>query len=191
MQCKIDKKTAFTSFLSKNFETLEIFKITTSTEINLRIIRKYANRRLYDTEESRYIVLADLRDLVIENKDFVVQDSKSGEDLTRNILLQIIIEQENIQDEKSAPMFTNEILKRFISMYSQGVNPNLSNYMQQTLDIFYEQQKIVQENFKQAVKLSSMGQVNPTDLVKKMVNQNKILWEKVLESLNIDSHNFK
>lgn len=160
-------------------------------EINLRIIRKYANRRLYDTEESRYIVLADLRDLVIENKDFVVQDSKTGEDLTRNILLQIIIEQENMGDDKNQPMFNNEILKKFISMYSQGVNPNLSSYLQQTLDIFNEQQKIVQENFRQAVKLSSMGQVNPTELVQKMVSQNKILWEKVLESLNFDANGFK
>lgn len=157
----------------------------------MRIIRKYANRRLYDTEESRYIVLADLRDLVIENKDFVVQDSKTGEDLTRNILLQIIIEQENMGDDKNQPMFNNEILKKFISMYSQGVNPNLSSYLQQTLDIFNEQQKIVQENFRQAVKLSSMGQVNPTELVQKMVSQNKILWEKVLESLNFDANGFK
>lgn len=153
----------------------------------MRVIRKYANRRLYDTEESRYIVLADLRDLVIDNKDFIVQDSKTGEDLTRNILLQIIIEQENAGDEKSQPMFNNEILKRFISIYSQGVNPNLSSYLQQTLDIFHEQQKIVQENFRQAVKLSSMGKNNPAELVKKMVAQNKILWERVLESLNFDA----
>ena len=60
----------------------------------MRVIRKYANRRLYDTEQSRYVTLEDLRTLILEEVPFRVEDAKSGEDLTRTILLSIIIEQE-------------------------------------------------------------------------------------------------
>ncbi|MDX1397855.1 MAG: polyhydroxyalkanoate synthesis regulator DNA-binding domain-containing protein, partial [Oceanospirillum sp.] len=76
----------------------------------MRVIRKYANRRLYDTSESRYVTLEDIKLLVINKEEFRVEDSKSGEDLTRNILLQIITEQENGHTAAGNPMFSNQVL---------------------------------------------------------------------------------
>ena len=73
----------------------------------MRVIRKYANRRLYDTEQSRYVTLEDLRSLVLAEEVFKVEDAKSGEDLTRTILLTIIIEQE--QGDGEAEVFSNEL----------------------------------------------------------------------------------
>ena len=78
-----------------------------------RIIKKYPNRRLYDTETSTYITLAEVKDLVLGYKDFQVQDAKSGEDLTRSILLQIILEEES----GGMPMFSSDLLSQMIRSY--------------------------------------------------------------------------
>ena len=82
-----------------------------------RVIKKYPNRRLYDTEESKYITLEDIKKLVIENKEFIVKDVKSEEDLTRMILLQIIIEQE----DDGEPLFTTQALSHIIRFYGDSV----------------------------------------------------------------------
>ena len=76
----------------------------------IRLIKKYPNRRLYDTQTSSYITLADVKELVLEHGSFQVVDAKSGEDLTRNILLQIILEEE----AGGAPMFTSDLLSQMI-----------------------------------------------------------------------------
>ena len=80
---------------------------------NQRIIKKYPNRRLYDTEHSKYVTLEDIRMLVIENKEFVVVDAKSKQDITKNILLQIVVEKEN----KGNSFFSIETLTRIIRSY--------------------------------------------------------------------------
>ena len=78
-----------------------------------RIIKKYPNRRLYDTEYSKYITLEDIRILVIKNKEFVVVDSKTKEDITKNILLQIVVEKE----QGNSPFFSIEVLTQIIRSY--------------------------------------------------------------------------
>ncbi|MGB1881395.1 MAG: polyhydroxyalkanoate synthesis repressor PhaR, partial [Gammaproteobacteria bacterium] len=82
-----------------------------------RVIKKYPNRRLYDTDQSKYVTLSDVRKLVLEGIPFTVVDKKSGEDITRNILLQIIIEQE----EEGEPMFSTEVLEKIIGFYGSSV----------------------------------------------------------------------
>lgn len=105
-----------------------------------RIIKKYPNRRLYDTEESRYVTLADVQKLVRQGVDIRVVDSQSGEDLTRNILIQIITEQE-AGDE---PLFTTEMLTRFIRFYDDTVHDLFSSYLEQSLRVFADQQQQIQ-----------------------------------------------
>src|SRR6478736_4775781 len=81
----------------------------------LRVIKKYPNRRLYDTETSTYITLTEVKQLVMDKAPFVVRDAKSGDDLTRSILLQIILEEE----AGGAPMFTEQVLASIIRFYGQ------------------------------------------------------------------------
>ena len=82
-----------------------------------RVIKKYPNRRLYDTETSTYITLTEVKQLVIRNAQFVVRDAKTGDDLTRSILLQIILEEE----AGGAPMFTEQVLANIIRFYGQAM----------------------------------------------------------------------
>ena len=138
--------------------------------LSTRIIKKYPNRRLYDTEQSRYITLADLQQLVIEGVDFQVKDANSGIDLTRNILLQIISDQENA----GKPMFTTEILMRIIRFYGNSVQGALTQYLSQSLNLFEEQQKAVQEQLKGTLRENPM-----TALMTEMTQKNLQIWEGV------------
>ncbi len=109
-----------------------------------RIIKKYPNRRLYDTDTSSYITLAQVKRLVMDSEPFVVLDVKTGEDLTRNILLQIILEEES----NDSPMFTAPVLASVIRFYGHAMQGFMSGYlennMQQLMDVqakFAEQSK--------------------------------------------------
>ncbi|MBV8146087.1 MAG: polyhydroxyalkanoate synthesis repressor PhaR [Gammaproteobacteria bacterium] len=97
-----------------------------------RTIKKYPNRRLYDTVESRYITLADIRRLVIERVDFVVVDKKSQEDITRSILLQVIAEQEH----GGAPLMSRDFLSQMIRSYGAGLRSAMGSYLEQSLKLF-------------------------------------------------------
>ena len=92
-----------------------------------RIIKKYPNRRLYDTEKSQYVTLQQIRDLVLDEVPFVVIDQKSEEDITRSILLQIILEQES----EANPLFSNDNLERFIRYYNTGAHAGFSDFIGQ------------------------------------------------------------
>ncbi len=89
-----------------------------------RIIKKYPNRRLYDTETSAYITLAEVKELVLGYKDFQVQDAKTGEDLTRSILLQIILEEES----GGVPMFSSDMLANIIRYYGHAMQGMMGSY---------------------------------------------------------------
>ena len=106
-----------------------------------RIIKKYPNRRLYDTETSSYITLAEVKDLVLQYKDFQVQDAKSGEDLTRSILLQIILEEES----GGVPMFSQEMLANIIRYYGHAMQGLMGSYLERSIGAFHEAQKRFQE----------------------------------------------
>ena len=106
-----------------------------------RIIKKYPNRRLYDTETSTYITLAEVKDLVMQYKEFQVQDAKTGDDLTRAILLQIILEEES----GGVPMFTEPMLANIIRYYGHAMQGLMGSYLERSIGAFHEAQKRFQE----------------------------------------------
>ena len=106
-----------------------------------RIIKKYPNRRLYDTETSTYITLAEVKDLVLQYKEFQVQDAKTGEDLTRAILLQIILEEES----GGVPMFSTDMLANIIRYYGHAMQGLMGSYLERSILAFHEAQKRFQE----------------------------------------------
>ena len=109
-----------------------------------RIIKKYPNRRLYDTETSTYITLAEVKDLVLGYKEFQVQDAKTGQDLTRAILLQIILEEES----GGVPMFSTDMLANIIRYYGHAMQGLMGSYLERSIFAFHEAQKRFQEQAK-------------------------------------------
>ncbi|MES2356659.1 MAG: polyhydroxyalkanoate synthesis repressor PhaR [Pseudomonadota bacterium] len=103
-----------------------------------RIIKKYPNRRLYDTETSNYITLAEVKKLVLANVDFRVVDAKSTDDLTRSILLQIILEEESVQ---GVPMFSSEVLTQIIRFYGNAMQSVMGSYLEKSISSFVDIQK--------------------------------------------------
>jgi polyhydroxyalkanoate synthesis repressor PhaR len=101
-----------------------------------RVIKKYPNRRLYDTVESRYITLADVRRLVVERIEFVVVDKKNNADITRSILLQVIAEQEHLAE----PILTQDFMVNVIRAYGTGVQGIVSGHLEQGLKQIMSQQ---------------------------------------------------
>lgn len=101
-----------------------------------RIIKKYPNRRLYDTDTSTYITLAEVRQLVMDNESFVVRDAKTNDDLTRSILLQIILEEE----AGGAPMFTEAVLSSIIRFYGHAMQGFMGSYIEKNIQAFSDMQ---------------------------------------------------
>lgn len=108
---------------------------------SVRLIKKYPNRRLYDTKTSSYITLADVKELVLSLVNFKVVDAKSGEDLTRSILLQIIIEEETA----GVPLFSTDLLALIIRFYGHAMQGMLGKYLETNIKSFSEFQKKLQE----------------------------------------------
>ena len=106
-----------------------------------RVIKKYPNRRLYDTDTSSYITLAEVRQLVIEREPVVVRDAKTGEDLTRSILLQIILEEE----AGGAPMFSEAMLANIIRFYGHAMQGYMGNYIEKNVQMFTDFQNKMAE----------------------------------------------
>ncbi|MBA3997999.1 MAG: polyhydroxyalkanoate synthesis repressor PhaR [Candidatus Accumulibacter sp.] len=106
-----------------------------------RLIKKYPNRRLYDTKTSAYITLSDVKDLVLGNENFKVLDAKTGEDLTRSILLQIILEEET----GSVPLFTTDLLAQMIRFYGHAMQGMLGKYLETNMKAFTDFQSKLQE----------------------------------------------
>ncbi len=106
-----------------------------------RVIKKYPNRRLYDTETSAYITLAEVKQFVLSQETFVVQDARSGEDLTRSILLQVILEEES----GGVPMFSAEMLANIIRYYGHSMQGLMGSYLERSIGAFHEAQKKFQE----------------------------------------------
>lgn len=101
-----------------------------------RILKKYPNRRLYDTQTSAYITLADVKTMVLDGQDFEVRDAKTGEDLTRSILLQIILEEET----GGVPMFSTQMLAHLIRFYGHAMQGLMGSYLEKNLQTFVELQ---------------------------------------------------
>ena len=139
-----------------------------------RIIKKYPNRRLYDTEDSRYITLADVRDLVLNKTEFVVIDKKSGSDITRPILLQVISEQE----QHGEAIMTEDFLSQVIRSYGKVVPGFMANYLEQSMQLFITQQQNLRGQMKRVVGIDPVEAV--TDIAQKNFNRWKSLQEEVL-----------
>ena len=103
----------------------------------IRVLKKYPNRRLYDTQSSSYITLADVKQMVLAGDVFEVRDAKTGEDLTRSILLQIILEEES----GGVPMFTAQTLSQIIRLYGHAMQGVMGSMLEQNMSAFAELQK--------------------------------------------------
>lgn len=107
----------------------------------VRLIKKYPNRRLYDTKTSAYITLGDVKDLVLKFEVFKVIDAKTGDDLTRSILLQIILEEET----GGVPLFTSELLSGFVRFYGSAMQGMLGKYLENNMRTFVDFQNKLQD----------------------------------------------
>src|SRR6267143_767629 len=107
----------------------------------LRLIKEYPNRRLYDTKTSSYITLADVKQMVLKQEDFQVIDAKSGDDLTRQILLQINLDEES----GGVPMFSSDLLSQLIRSYGNAMQGMMGSYLERNIHAFQDIQKALQE----------------------------------------------
>ena len=109
-----------------------------------RVLKKYPNRRLYDTRNSSYITLADVKQMVLGNEPFVVRDAKTGDDLTRSILLQIILEEET----GGVPIFSTQMLSQIIRFYGNAMQGMMGSYLEKNLQTFTDIQSKLAEQSK-------------------------------------------
>lgn len=145
----------------------------------MRTIKKYPNRRLYDTENSAYITVSDVRDMVLKGVEFEVVTANTNEDITRSILLQIIMDQESDGEH----LFTSDMLSKFIRFYQDDTRDLFSRYMDRTLSVFLEQQHVLQKKFMDAIAS------NPIDSMKDLTTQNVELWKEMQKNF-LDSVGF-
>ena len=137
-----------------------------------RIIKKYPNRRLYDTEISSYITLEDVRHLVMQHVDFRVQEAKSKQDITRSILLQIILERE----EGGEPIFSEPMLQEIIRFYGDSLQGMMTSYLEKSLKLFVEQQD------KWRGSMSNVMVGDPLAMMRDVAEQNLTMWKEMQES---------
>jgi polyhydroxyalkanoate synthesis repressor PhaR len=137
-----------------------------------RIIKKYPNRRLYDTEISSYITLEDVRQLVLEHVEFSVQDAKTKKDITRSILLQIILERE----EDGEPIFSEPVLKEIIRFYGDSLQGMMTSYLEKSLKLFVEQQE------KWRGSMANVMTGDPMAIMRDVAEQNLTMWKEMQES---------
>ena len=138
-----------------------------------RIIKKYPNRRLYDTAISSYITLEDVKQLVLDLAEFRVIDARTNEDITRSILLQIISEQE----EQGNPIFTTEVLAHIIRFYGDTLQGMMGSYLEQSLRAFVDQQHLFREQMR-----NFMGK-SPLSMMSDLAEHNLSLWQSMTERL--------
>lgn len=142
-------------------------------------IKKYPNRRLYDTSKSQYINLETIRELVMSHKEFRVIDSKSEDDLTKSILLQIITEQEN--NEQS--LLTQSVLKQLIRFYGSDMQVFLRQYLEQSISTFLERQEAMQGMMK------GMMDASPLNVFNQLMENNMSMWSNFTGNEKPQSNN--
>ncbi len=149
-----------------------------------RVIKKYPNRRLYDTDTSAYITLSEVKHLVMDSEPFVVRDAKTGDDLTRSILLQIILEEE----AGGSPMFTPEVLANVIRFYGNTMQGFMGGYLEKTIQSMTEVQSKLGEQSKNLTPemwSQFMGLQSPAmqSLMGKNLEQSKNLFTQMQEQM--------
>jgi polyhydroxyalkanoate synthesis repressor PhaR len=149
-----------------------------------RIVKKYPNRRLYDTDTSTYITLADVKQLVMDHQSFVVRDAKTNEDLTRSILLQIILEEE----AGGAPMFSEAALANIIRFYGHAMQGFMGSYLEKNVQAFTDVQAQMAEqskSFTPETWAQFMNVQNPLaqGMMNNYLEQSKSVFEKMQEQM--------
>jgi polyhydroxyalkanoate synthesis repressor PhaR len=149
-----------------------------------RVIKKYPNRRLYDTETSTYITLAEVKQLVMDSQPFVVRDAKTNEDLTRSILLQIILEEE----AGGAPMFSEPALANLIRFYGHAMQGFMGTYIEKNVQAFTDlQAKMAEQSKTMSPEMWAqfMNVQNPMmqGMMGNYVEQSKNMFEKMQEQV--------
>jgi polyhydroxyalkanoate synthesis repressor PhaR len=139
------------------------------------VIRKYANRRLYDATASRHVTLEDIRRLIASGERVQVVDDRSGDDLTRQVLLQIISEQEQF----GSPVLSVQLLEGIIRFYGNPVQEMLSRYLEQSLGSVMQQQRTVQAQLAKAME----GPLAPLAPLAEMTRQNMEIWSRMQSSM--------
>jgi len=145
------------------------------------IVKKYANRRLYNTATSSYVTLDDLATMIKEGGDFVVQDAKTGEDLTRSVMTQIIVEQE----QKGQNLLPISFLRQLISFYGDSMQFLVPGYLEQTMVAFARNQEQMRKNLRATFGMFPFGQFE------EMSKQNMALFEQALKMLSPHFHGEK
>jgi polyhydroxyalkanoate synthesis repressor PhaR len=137
-----------------------------------RLIRKYANRRLYDAHASRHVTLDDLRKLIAAGQRIKVIDDRSGDDLTRSILLQIIASQEQF----GTPVLSTQLLEAIIRFYGNPIQQMLTQYLEQSIGALLRQQNLMQAEMAKALE-------TPMAPIAEMARQNMEMWAKMQASM--------
>ena len=137
----------------------------------IRIIKKYPNRRLYDTNVSRYITLEEVRQLVLTNVKFRVEDKRTREDITRSILLQVIAEQE----EGGNPIFISELLTHIIRFYGDPMQTSISRYLELSMQLFLDQN----HNFAEQLRGLLGRAEHPVQRLKEIADRQAPIWRSV------------
>ncbi|MGX5175027.1 polyhydroxyalkanoate synthesis repressor PhaR [Aliikangiella sp. IMCC44653] len=134
---------------------------------DIRVIKKYPNRRLYDTTKSSYITLTDIKKLVMSYSEFKVVDAKTGEDLTRCTLMQIIAESES----NGQPLLTTEILQEFVRFYGDSMQAMMSRFLEHSIKHFMEKRAGLKSP------LNTILGANPVSLMQSIAEQNIDSWQ--------------
>jgi polyhydroxyalkanoate synthesis repressor PhaR len=136
------------------------------------VVKKYANRRLYNTESSSYVTLEDLAAMVRQGRDFVVYDAKSGEDITRSVLTQIIVEEE----AKGRSLLPTSFLRQIIGFYGDSMQSLVPRYLENVMGAFSRQHVQVRRAVEQ-----TMGGFNPFGGLEEMGKQNMAMFERTMK----------
>jgi polyhydroxyalkanoate synthesis repressor PhaR len=140
-----------------------------------RLIKKYANRRLYDASISKHVTLEDIRDLIVRGEKIKVVEDKSGEDITRLILLQVIAEQEQF----GKPILTTQLLESIIRYYGGPMQDFMSGYLEQSVAAFMRQQENVQQQISQMLTSAPP----PMNAMAELTRQNMEMWNRMQEGM--------
>ena len=137
-----------------------------------RVIKKYANRRLYDTVASKHVTLSDIRKMIVDGVDIQIIEDTSGDDITRPLLLQIIVEQEQ---NGGQPILTEVLLSQLIRFYGNPMQGMMAEYLQKSVGTFVKQQSTVQEQ------MQHMLSNTPIDTMRELMAQNMKTWDVILK----------
>ncbi len=136
---------------------------------NERLIKKYANRRLYDASQSRHVTLEDIREFIVQGDKLTVVDDKSGEDITRLILLQVLSEQEQF----GKPILSTQLLESIICFYGNGMHELMSRYLDKSVEAFAHQQQALQGQ------ISKLMANAPMATMAELARQNLEYWTRM------------